>query len=92
MELITDASSDTESSAVVSTGPIIVSVTGTFTTGIVRITGDIGAGEATALVITPATFKKLDVIGFPAGVTFKAYAEDIISSDSVTVAYINAIY
>ena len=88
--LIDAASVDTESSEVAAIGPIIVSVVGTFKQGLVKVTADIGAGEATALTVTPGSPIKICRLEFATGVTFKAYLENVSSDSSVTVEYINA--
>ena len=74
-KLIDGATDDAVSSGIVATGPVLVTVTGKMPNGKVRITGDIGGGEAGAYVHEsgdPTSFARLE---FTAGVTFKAYLE-----------------
>lgn len=87
--LINAASVDTTSAAVAAAGAIIVSVVGTFKQGSVRITADIGSGEATALTVTPGDQTKIYRLEFATGVTFKAYLEGVSDDSEVTVEYIN---
>jgi len=89
-DLLTNATDDAVSSGIVATGPILVTVTGKIPKGIVRITGDIGGGEAVAYTHSagdPTSFARLE---FTAGVTFKAYLENTSGhpDTDVTVTYI----
>jgi len=87
--LINAASADTTSAAVAASGAIIVSVVGTFKQGSVRITADIGSGEATALTVVPGDQTKIYRLEFATGDTFKAYLIGVDSDSSVTVEYID---
>ncbi len=87
--LINAASVDTTSAEVAASGAIIVSVLGTFKQGLVKVTANIGSGEATALTITPGDQTKIYRLEFATGVTFKAYLIGVDSGSTVTVEYIN---
>ena len=87
--LINAASADTTSAGVAASGAIIVSVVGTFKQGLVRVTANIGSGEATALTVTPGDQTKIYRLEFATGVTFKAYLVGVGSGSAVTVEYIN---
>lgn len=87
--LINAASVDTASAEVAAAGAIIVSVVGTFKQGLVKVTANIGSGEATALTITPGDQTKIYRLEFVTGVTFKAYLVGVDSGSAVTVEYIN---
>ena len=87
--LINSASADAESAGVAAAGAIIVSVVGTFKQGLVKVTGNIGTGEATVLTITPGDQTKIYRLEFATGVTFKAYLVGVDSGSSVTVEYID---
>jgi len=89
-DLLTNATDDAVSAGIVATGPVLVTVTGVMPLGKVRITGDIGGGEANAYVHEggdPTSFARLE---FTAGVTFKAYLENTKGhpDTDVTVTYI----
>jgi hypothetical protein len=89
-KLIDGATDDAVSGIIAATGPILVTVTGVMKTGIVRITGDIGGGEADAYKYfagDPTSFARLE---FATGVNFKAYLEgtDGHADTDVTVDYI----
>ena len=86
--LINAATGDAASSAVSASGPIIVSVVGTFKTGLVSITANLGAGEAVAATFTPADQTKICRLEFATGVTFKAYLTGTGTGNTVTVEYI----
>ena len=88
--LINAASADTESSTISATGPIIVSVVGTFKSGMVRVTADLGSGEATAFTCSPNSPVKIARLEFAPGIDFKAYLEGVSSDSEVTVEYIYA--
>lgn len=90
-DLLTNATDDATSSPVEATVPILLTITGKIPQGRVRITGDIGGGEATAFTFNagdPIAFVRLE---FTTGVTFKAYLEDTNadSDTDVTVTYID---
>ena len=88
--LIGSANKDTASGSVDATGPIIVSVVGTFKSGIVRVTADIGSGEATAFTCSPGDTVKIARLEFASGVAFKAYLEGVSGiGTEVTVEYID---
>jgi len=87
--LLQNATDDAESAGIVASGPVLVTVTGVMPKGRVRITGDIGGGEAVAYVHysgDPTSFARLE---FADSVTFKAYLEgtDAYSGTDVTVWY-----
>lgn len=73
--LIANATSDTASSVVAATGPVLVTVTGKIPSGRVRITADIGGGEATAYTHCTGDPTSLARLEFTTGVNFKAYVE-----------------
>jgi len=88
--LLTNETDDAVSSGIVATGPILVTVTGKIPVGRVRITADIGGGEAGAyqhVAGDPTSLARLEVT---AGVTFKAYLEGTKGhpDTNVTVTYI----
>ena len=87
--LIDAASADTESSTISATGPVIVAVVGTFKSGIVRVTADLGSGETTAFTCSPNSPVKIARLEFAPGVDFKAYLEGVSSGSEVTVEYID---
>ncbi len=87
--LINAASADATSAGVAAAGAIIVSVVGTFKQGLVRVTANIGSGEATALTVTPGDQTKIYRLEFATGVTFKAYLTGVDSGSTVTVEYID---
>ena len=90
MAVLLDAvSADAESSTISASGPVIVSVVGTFKQGLVSITADIGSGEATACTFKPGDQVKICRLEFAAGVSFKAYLDGTSSDSEVTVEYIN---
>jgi len=86
--LIEAASADASSSAIVATGPIVVSVTGTMTRGLVKITADIGGGEAVAYLHVSGEPTSLARLELPAGASFKAYLVGPGAGDSVNVNYL----
>ena len=73
--LITNATDDAVSSAIVATVPILVTVTGVMKRGRVRITADIGGGEATAYTYSAGETTSLARLELSSGVTYKAYLE-----------------
>lgn len=85
--LITNATEDTESSEIVATSDIIVTVTGKMPQGRVRFSCDIGGGRTTILIALTELIKK---IGIVAGTKFKACLEgtDGVAGTDVTVSYI----
>lgn len=88
--LIDAATEDTESSSINATGAIIISVVGKFKSGIVRVTADIGSGEAVAFTCTPSDPVKIVRLEFGSGVSFKAYLENVSATGTeVTVEYID---
>ena len=87
--LINAASSDTSSSSVSASGPILVAVVGSFKQGLVSIKADIGSGEWTAATFKPSDQVKGCKLDFCTGVSFKAYLNGVSSDSSVTVEYIN---
>ena len=90
MTVLLDAvSADAESSSISASGPIIVSVVGTFKQGLVSIKADIGSGEATACTFKPADQVKICRLEFATGVSFKAYLDGTSDDSEVTVEYIN---
>jgi len=88
--LIDGATDDAESSGIVATGPVLVTVTGKMPLGKVRITGDIGGGEAVAYTHEGGDQTSFARLEFTAGVTFKAYLENTQGhpDTDITVAYI----
>lgn len=87
--LIDSATSDTTSSAISASGPIMISQTGILKTGRVRVTVDLGSGEATALTINAGDPIKVHRLELATGVAFKAYLENTNSVDTdVTVEYV----
>ena len=88
--LINAASADTESSTISATGPVIVSVVGTFKSGMFRVTADLGSGEATAFTCSPNSPVKIARLEFASGIDFKVYLEGVSSDSEVTVEYIDA--
>lgn len=89
--LINAATADTSSSSIAAVGPIIVSMVGTMKSGRVRITADLGSGEATALTFGSNESVRIARLEFASGVSFKAYLEGTSGDDTdVTVEYIDA--
>ena len=89
--LIDGATEDTSSSSIEATGPIIVSMIGTMKNGMVRITANLGSGEATALTFSCNESVRIARLEFASGVSFKAYLEGTSGDDTdVTVEYIDA--
>jgi len=89
--LIDGATDDAVSSAIVATGPVLVTVTGKIPVGRVRLTADIGGGEATAYTHVAGDPTSLARLEFCTGVTFKAYLEGTggHAGTDVTVEYID---
>jgi len=84
--LLNAVTADDESAGVAATGPIIITRTGKLG-GQVRITADIGGGEVTIATMRNFTTRVIRLeIG--SGVTFKAYAENLVAGDEVTVDYV----
>lgn len=84
-KLLTNATDDAESSAIVATGPVLVTVTGTLPVGIVIITADIGGGEITAYMHKAGDPTSLARLEFTAGVTFKAYLKGVNGNAGVNI-------
>ncbi len=87
MKLITSGKITGASTAVTATGPIVVSVTG-LVYGSVRITANIGGGEADAYVHTPGDPTSLARLELPVGAIFKAYLEGGSTENNVNVDYV----
>ena len=88
--LIDKAVVNTVSSEVDAVGPILVAVVGTLSSGMVRITANLGSGEADAMTYYAGDRDAVARLEFAPGVTFKAYLVGVVTDDvEVTVEYIN---
>lgn len=89
--LIDDVDVDTESSEIVATGPIVVTVTGHMPVGKVDILVDIGGGYALAyrhVAGDPTSLARLEI---PDGASFKAVLDDTRgTAEGIKVDYVDA--
>lgn len=88
--LIDGATEDASSDSVDATGPIVVAVVGTLVDGSVRITADLGSGEATVYRHSAGDPTSVARLELASGIAFKAYLEGTSSAfTEVTVEYVN---
>lgn len=91
-DLLTNVIEDTISEEAVVTSSILLTITGTIPQGRVRITGDIGGGEATLLTYSAGDPIHFYYLPITAGTTIKAYLEKTGGANGidVTVTYLCA--
>lgn len=89
--LISNATGDIESSEIVATGNLLVTVTGVIPVGVVKITADIGGGEVLAYSYTASDRTSLARLDVDEGTVIKAYVEGTggYEGTNVTVSYLD---
>ena len=91
MTVLLDAvTEDTTSSTISVTGPVIVAVVGTFKSGRVKITVNLGSGEAVAFSCYPSDPVKVARLELVSGIDMIAYLEGSGDGNEVTVEYLDA--